>query len=406
MPDQQIPSTPKDTHTCPKCGHTENAGLMECANCGHSLYERAPETPDRRIHYVIQALLFVVVLGMVAYPYLKRSFPALEGWVEPAVKHMKQGDRFFKEYMWREALIAYKRASKKRGLMTYLFAAAYKRRTSLMHYKMSICSLRMRQLPQAIQYARTSIKLTPQWILPYEVLLRLHSFQQDLPGFRRTAQMTGKRFPRQWRVWMMIGRGYSELHANKEAVAAYEAGRRLRPKHPQLLNNLAWALLEQKKVTQAQKERALKLAKEATKRTHSNDFTTLATLAKAQASLKQYKEARQHLKKAIKLAKETQTRHKNSLDPHRQQMTTQAIEKMSQNLILLNRILSPTPVPSVPPTPAPTSRPQPTPMAATPATSRPTTRPLVRLLPMLPRRRIILPKATPHKRSHQLLLPQ
>ena len=111
----------------------------------------------------------------------------------------------------------------------------------------------------------------------YEAASDIEALDVALRWSERSAGLSGRR----WRGLLQRALTLTQLGRGEEALRAYEEALLLKPNEPQLLNNLAWFLLEPATGVDRDVERALRLAEQAVRVSSEPRAAYLDTLARA-----------------------------------------------------------------------------------------------------------------------------
>ena len=381
---------------CPHCGFEDTFGLDVCPKCDQPLNQ--PYQEEQARPFLFQFVPFLLVLGFVLYPYLKKQFPALEKKVDPGAYTERQADRLFEQKQYKEAIKRYKTSltqgtlfSKRRG----------GRERGMVHYKLALCHVYLKQSALAIKHGEAALKAYPSWRSPlaYQMLLYLYSVGKQEAKIDALAKRYKKKFGKGSQTYIELGNSYGRIRSFQKALALYKEGLKKYPKHPALLGGYAWTIALDRSTNKKQLKHALTYAERANKLTRGKRFAILNTLAELHMRLGDTKKALSYAKEGVKRALR---RHKK---------VAKMRLKSLQHAAMLGAFKHAHRRPAPPRRSTPASRPTTVTALAQPRpASRPASKPTVRLVPLrkIPRLRfppVPIPKGKAHRRSRRLLAP-
>jgi len=381
------------SYQCTRCGHSDNYGLKNCARCGHSLGStfggnrrtttgaQAPaEGETRSGGGWIQFFIFVFIIGISLYPYLKKKFPALEKFLSPGDNYERQANRAARKNKCLKAISLYQKALKAKGPFSQRRG---KKKRARIHFRMALCYETLKRDAQAIEHAMRSARLNP----------------------------------RRSETYLLVGLIHERNKRYLPAIKSYEKGLLYRPRNVMLKIYLSKVLsrVPDKKLQNLPK--ALKLAQEASSRSRRRKPHALDTLAEVYFRMGKKEKALKTLYEALASAK--RRRNNRMITYIRKRITffnkatkLPSLRPKYRGILvrkrpaarprsILGTMQPPARTRPQPRTVAPTSRPAPRIQKPTPRTRQPA--PVKRPVEQRP---FVMPTGKPHRRSHKLILPR
>jgi tetratricopeptide (TPR) repeat protein len=269
-----------------------------------SFFESAPSPggprPNRRWIRGLQFVIFAVLIGLSVYPYIRHQLPVVERLTHPSSRAERLADAHLRKRQFKIALALYKRALKKRDLLSGEKA----RRLGRLHLKMAICTMHMRQFNNAIIQAEMALKKFKRWKspLPHRILLQLYPQQRQSRRFVQISEQVKRQFPSDRLTWVLIGDGFLWLKRHKEASKSYQEGLQRFPKDLELLNHYARLLATTRDISIRNLPKAMKLSEKAYKLSGGKHFDTLNTLVGVNIQMRYLNKAEELARKALMIA--------------------------------------------------------------------------------------------------------
>lgn len=180
--------------------------------------EPPPEPPRNRTWFwLLQIVLFGIALAIGLFPFLKSKYPGLERVFQPARYHQRLGHHNFQKNNYFEAIHQYKKAL----MAGDFFSALQGKERSATYFQIARCHVSLRQYGKAIRNAHKAIKVAPNWMQPYILVMDLHTQLHQTDHFTKFSKVLLKRFPSNWKVNIMMGNGYLRMQQYDKALASY-----------------------------------------------------------------------------------------------------------------------------------------------------------------------------------------
>lgn len=258
----QATSTPDQAPT--NTTHTANQTDSATQDPAETWYKEEDLTPSRPKFWFAQLCLLLLALSIGLYPYLKKQFPGIERFFQPASYHQHQGHRHFQNRYYRQAIEDYHKALELGGIWGGLRGME----RIATYYQIAQSHAYLHQYSRAIHYAIQAQRLRPDWLPAYGLVVELYTQLQRQDQFARMTKILSVRFPDNWQAWLMQGNGYLHFKQEKKAIQAYQQAIRsldqqmrnitpeassyttLAKKKTELLSQLQHLLLEQTRVAQ------------------------------------------------------------------------------------------------------------------------------------------------------------
>jgi tetratricopeptide (TPR) repeat protein len=158
------------------------------------------------------------------------------------------------------------------------------------------------RLNEAVDHYHSAMKLRPGYGDPYlnlgNVLFRQGRIRDAMAQWQKAHATESK----DARFHTALADAFSRTGAQRDAIAEYEYAARISVQDPLPRNNLAWLLATSSDASIRDGDRAMKLADEAVRLSHSKDPNYLRTLAAACAESGRFTEAQETARRALRAA--------------------------------------------------------------------------------------------------------